>query len=438
MLFPEAFLLEECDNVELSLKETLRHEYRIRSTEDFYSECVYRLKSIRQRVEHANKEDIDEYAQYLIDISDLSALITRIERSHLGEFSHPFAAELEKLGYATCQGVTGCDSDFGQPIFAISADGGLDSYRIHHEQEAISLTINRRIFNIVFPRSLKYHVLLHPILGHELGHAAMTVPNMEFAISNNVLDELVQDSILANDTSLEKWMLDASDQYDDIDISAIYNTEDTVRSWREEFLCDLFGLLMFGPCFLPAHKSLLCANDPGCIEIGDEHPPNVSRFDLLDKAVNVLGWKDCSISLDKDIKAAVNDFWSSLDEYPSKKPDWSSFFTEDAVKKAVINLKEILDALPPASFDCSMLENLNSQVRSISNSIPPNGSSLNNNEVVLNNIDFRSILYSGWIVYAGKNKLDYYDANRLSFLNINKLCNQAILQQQAINTLTKN
>jgi len=80
-----------------------------------------------------------------------------------------------------------------KPLFFISADDELTSYQIETEQGRAGI-INSPLFSIVFPRSLKHFVLLHPILGHELGHAANSATQHTEALQREVLDPLIDRS----------------------------------------------------------------------------------------------------------------------------------------------------------------------------------------------------------------------------------------------------
>ncbi len=438
MLTPKHFLIEECKNVERSLKESLRHDYGGKRSQDFYAECNFRLVTLQRLIKQEPATNLPELHQYAINISALSELIARIERSHLGEFSWPFAYELEELANATCQGVTGSNDIYEEPIFAISAEGGLDAYMIHHEQEKFEPNIRKRIFNIVFPRTLKHHVLLHPILGHEIGHAATTIPNMDSKLGTEVLAKLEGNGPLSDHHSLSDWLKERDKTTKENVILDPDQAEELLHSWGEEFLCDLFGLVLFGPSFIAAHFSLLCAIDPVGISLGEEHPPNVSRFDMLNKAIKVLGWEIPDSNLHSHLKDAINEFWKATKQMPSPIPSWAQMFTEQQVEAALQSLITILDQLTPALYKHAEADELEHLVYLLCNMVPPIGAKIESNaDTILNITDFRSILYAGWLVWHGKSELkDCY--KELSFFDINRLCGQAIMQQKSINIMLSN
>ena len=57
-------------------------------------------------------------------------------------------------------------------------------------ERSFVLNIGRRVFTIVFPRTLKHYVLLHAIFGHEIGHAAGTIPQHKAELRDKVLGPL--------------------------------------------------------------------------------------------------------------------------------------------------------------------------------------------------------------------------------------------------------
>ena len=119
---PQEFLLHECKNVEALLDQTLRHEYGLDGSQDFYDECVTRLKFIEGQI--SSTADANVLEELGRELNDLSKLICRIERSSLGEYSWPFVEELKKMANAIC--IENSASGKPSKIYVL-ADGGLDS-----------------------------------------------------------------------------------------------------------------------------------------------------------------------------------------------------------------------------------------------------------------------------------------------------------------------
>ena len=182
---PQEFLRQECQNVAALLDQTLRHEYGLDGSQDFYDECITRLKFIEGQISSAS--DASDLEQWGFELIVLSKLICRIDRSSLGEYSWPFVEELKKMANAICIE----NSASGKPSrIYVLADGGLDAYSIFPEPKRPSHR-NRLLLTIVFPKSLKHFVLLHSILGHELGHAIWRCSKHEYAIRKDVLAKFV-------------------------------------------------------------------------------------------------------------------------------------------------------------------------------------------------------------------------------------------------------
>ena len=182
---PKAFLLQECKNVAILLDQTLRQEYGLDGSQDFYYECATRLKFIEGQI--AAAADADTLGQWGSELNDLSKLICRIERSSLGEYSWPFVEQLKRMANAIC--IENSASGKPSKIYVL-ADGGLDSYSMFPEPKRPSHR-NRLLLTVVFPKSLKHFVLLHSILGHELGHAIWRCSKHEHAIKKDVLAKFV-------------------------------------------------------------------------------------------------------------------------------------------------------------------------------------------------------------------------------------------------------
>lgn len=422
MLTAKEFLEEECKNVRRLLNETLRHEYGNLESREFYDESSFRLDLLSDEVRRATPTDTTKLDTLSEAISRLSALITRIERSHLGEFSWPFANALQRLAAATCRG-TGLDTAFKEPLFFISADGGLVSYRIHAEQRPIDI-IGRRIFNIVFPRSLKHHVLLHPILGHEIGHAAWSVPSMQHDLLAKVLIPLFQGSPLAEVEAARGWLqatfgVQAQEQ-------AVHKA---LMSWAQEFLCDLFGLLLMGPSFVAAHLSLLLAVDPSAQQFGDSHPPSACRFWMVREAARALEWDRPTGASTTKSDSALRAFWAGADEQAARLPPWSAVFDQSQLTQAVTALSGILAPLETALYKCPERDLLGELLDMLYASIPPVGKSVDvDGNLSAKPIDFRTILYGGWLAWHDRSGLD----PEMDFFSLNRLCDHAILQQEAV------
>jgi hypothetical protein len=158
----KGFLQQECNNLGSVLEETLRFKYGLEGSKEFFDECQVRLKFISVELSRISDADSVQLQQAAFFLVELSGLISRIERSSVGEYSWPFVEELKRIANAICTEATLTDPN-ALPKIHVLSDGGLDKYAIYTEANRPS-SAGKRILTIVFPRSLKHFVLLHSIL----------------------------------------------------------------------------------------------------------------------------------------------------------------------------------------------------------------------------------------------------------------------------------
>lgn len=94
---PLDFLREEVANVRNALNDTLRHDYGPGQGREYYVECADRLAGIEFIVASSAASDPRTIHALFHELRQLSSWISLIERSHLGEFSWPFADELKEM-----------------------------------------------------------------------------------------------------------------------------------------------------------------------------------------------------------------------------------------------------------------------------------------------------------------------------------------------------
>lgn len=420
MLSPKSFLLDELENIDRCLKEALRHDYGAEKARAFFEECTSRLEALKFTAEATPESDSPFIAELALQASSLSALISRIERSHRGEFSWSFAQEIDRLGEATCKDTTGADPS--TPLFFFFSEGGMSSYAIFAEQKAAAAA-KTRIFNVVFPRTLKNHVLLHPILGHELGHAAVSVPAKK-AIAIRVMGILQDKSHMADENTFADWLRAAGEKVGGP------ARMDVAYYWLEELFCDLFGLVLFGPAFVGAHGTLLSAVDPERKRIGLHHPPARTRFRLLKVAFDELGWRPAVDSVLQSIDNTLPRIWDFLD-HPNLDEPWVHLLDDDQIRLAIRELISSKADFGDVFYQPCKTDVTKELVSQCYRSIPPiRQQSFENGGPVLEDIDFRSILLAGWLCWW--KIANNGNGVKLTFDNVNRLCEQAILQQHAI------
>jgi len=417
MLAPSEYRLQECENVRNLLRDTLRYAYFSKSSKDVYAECLDRLQLIENAFNILEEDNEDILEEMSNQLSDLSELIGRVERSRIEEFSWPFALALQNLALRICtKGQPGGDP---APRFFISADDELNSYQIITEQNAAGF-ISSPLFNIIFPRSLKNFVLLHPILGHELGHAAISAPQHSRLLSDEVLTPLAHKSPLQDLTRFQSW-LDKIDADLDID-----EQTKAVSAWQEELYCDIFGLLLMGPSYVGASTSLLRPFKTRAAS--DSHPPSVTRFWIINKVITALGWRE-QLRKHKQLRSATDRYFDSLSKLAANVPRKYRLLNETQILAAMERLQSFLADISGALCPMPDLVQVAAMRRRMLAGCPPVASEVTRSLKISNsNVDFRSVLFAGWITWMSEER----PATDLTFIKLNMLCQRGILQQNAV------
>ena len=94
---PLLYLRDEFSNVSNTLNETLRHDYGAEDSDDYYTECEHRLGAVRRRMDAITDERDPRIADLIVALGNIANRVSLIERSHLGEFSWPFADVIRRI-----------------------------------------------------------------------------------------------------------------------------------------------------------------------------------------------------------------------------------------------------------------------------------------------------------------------------------------------------
>ena len=363
------FLLQECENVKDVLEETLRFKYGLDGSEEFYHECETRRQIIQSEIRATDENNLQRLASNGRLLSELSGLVSRIERSSLGEYSWPFVEELKEIAFSICKEDTASGKDTPPKVYVLSG-GGLSSYRIYPERQR-SFVSKKRILTIVFPRTLKHYVLFHPILGHEIGHAMWRCSKHQHELRKIVSEELINtggrfasadetaDWIYSQNPPTEMEVILKSLEQRGFKQDNIFARYANWDAWKEEILCDLVGLVIFGPSFVAAHAELLYAISPSGITLGQLHPPPGCRVNMIIRAAKIMKYDDISTMDDCECRRATEKYW---EEYEAKiKPDpWFDIFSDDQLRKAIERISALVEKYPPTLFEFTSGELLKS------------------------------------------------------------------------------
>jgi len=293
----------------------------------------------------------------------------------------------------------------------------------------------RRLLTIVFPKSLKHFVLLHPILGHEVGHAIWRCSKHQGELDSKVIAGLkVAGGIFADRAATTAHLYSAAAPQEAKDYLSLLFQHGISRNnfffqwadwdaWIEEILCDLIGLTTFGPGFAAAHAELLFSLDPSGVQVDEEHPPVAWRVNLIRQGAKLLGY-DVLPPIGTPMHEAFKKFWTYLDGF--RKPQkWYDVFPDAPLQAALTNIKALLLRHPPSAYTPPTFDTIEHLHAQLVNLVPPIGFSMSAaGEPTPFAVDFRHIIYAGWIATRhGKN---------IPFGSVNRLCEHAVMQQSAI------
>ncbi len=438
---PVDFLKNECENLLSVLDQTLRYDYGLEGSREFYEECGQRLKYIQASLELVDPTNAHIVRELAVNLELLSELVCRIERSSLGEYSWPFVEEFKEISKALCteKRVLKDRVVVRVPNVHVIAEGGLHTYSIY--SDANKQLSKRRIFIIEFPRTLKHYVLFHTILGHEMGHAIYNITQIQKELDDIFVENFVKVSPVFKDApTVVQWLysedapqevqarlnhLKTVDLIEPEDFFFAYASYD---AWLQEFLCDFIGLLMFGPSFLGAVCHLLYSNDPLGRQVNEEHPLTGIRANILLLAAESLGYTEWKF--DKSIQPAVDAFWKDVYEKQETDP-WFKVISKEAVKVTVDKLQAFLASFPKTLYQAPDPENINHLVHQILDRCPPVGYKFTSEGPQYRHVDFRDIIFAGWIAQS-------QPGSTIKFSDINRLCEHGIMQQVSIKKMLEN
>jgi hypothetical protein len=132
------------------------------------------------------------------------------------------------------------------------------------------------------------------------------------------------------------------------------------------------------------------------------------------------------------LDAALSTTAKALSRVPSTE-SWYSLFSDKNIEDAIKGLTAILAAsAPKALYSKPSTSDLGHVIDNLCRRVPPCGSRLHPTDAKPEpfSLDFRHVLYGGWIVWLGLKDLD--PSSKLDFLFINRLCDKGILQQVAV------
>lgn len=425
---PREYLELEIENIECVLNDTLRRDHGPNRSQEFYEECRRRLELIKSQFN--SSVELDEGQRRLIH-STLRVVgwqIGLIERSYLGEFSWSFAEEFREMAKSLL-----AEKDFMgdeiSPIISIIA-GAEPSYKVYEFEKFCSTVAKSRLVIAEFPRSLKHHVLFHAVLGHELCHSILEFGENGKALQSKAVSALMREGPLSSIGDFDRWIASVNQSK-----SGEQQSERKRASWLRELICDLFGILLFGPSFLAAFKACIRPLTINVYLTDTDHPPFATRYAMLVKALRISGWSQPVTAPATTIHAME----CEMLEYISA-PSYDSNFdilSDSQIEAATLEIKNVLESSVRGRFVSPSADRLDELVSSISRAIPPVGAAVDEGGAIRHwRIEMPQILYGGWIAWLGRAKR--HPEPSFDFLTINKLCEHAIMQQREVNRILDN
>lgn len=435
---PLRYLKEEHDSVRTTLRETLRHDFGPDRTH-YFEECEARLDLIKRAIERRPPMGAEKISDTLRELGRIAVRVALIERSHLGEFFWPFTDVLRRFAEELFREEELFDLD---PVTHVVAEGA--GYQV--VDDPVSRQGSRRILVIAFPRQLKHHVLIHAIFGHELGHPAARTDDPG-AIAQDVLENMKAGPLL-DAASAERWLKtkDApaavAKQLKEQPYSLPHDED--LKAWRTEVFCDLFGLYLFGPAFAAAHRAALepSSSWPEKFVLGSAtHPPYPIRRRVITSAMRLLKWH---IPQTTETDGAAHIAETRFLEYAAKDDadSWYEVYPDHLLKGILNEIEKVFQPHSEIMYKPPKTELLVNLLDQLSLARPPIVERVDDEGYpVQEKIELQQCLYAGWIAWIGRDELrcekllENPRLKELTFLEINRLCAQGILQQRAIDTV---
>jgi len=148
---------------------------------------------------------------------------------------------------------------------------------------------------IFVPRREQRSGLLHPLIIHELAHAADD--------QHRFVAEVLQVE------SERTWLVEAitaaaeeqAQRTGEDDASAVHALGARLLAWTEEAVCDAFAAQLLGPTYLYAFMAIVGTSDLDLA--GEEHPPTRQRVRLMLEQLDELGWTELLKEASQEIDA---------------------------------------------------------------------------------------------------------------------------------------
>jgi hypothetical protein len=172
---------------------------------------------------------------------------------------------------------------------------------------------------VVFvPRREQRSGLLHPLIIHELAHAA----DDQHQLVGQVLQAAGEDDALIGAmvaAAEEHAKATGQDQ-----ATAVQLLGARLVAWTEEAVCDALAVQLLGPTYLYAFMAIVGTSDLD--RAGDEHPPTRQRIRLLLAQLDELGWTELMGASEE-----INEWFHQTAEFEHQYDDPEERFCVEAL-----------------------------------------------------------------------------------------------------------
>ena len=195
----------------------------------------------------------------------------------------------------------------------------------------------------------------------------------------------------------------------------------------------LFGLMLFGPIFLAAHRADLFPREPTAYEIDlaePTHPPYAVRHKMLVQAVRLLRWhRPITNRSDGHIYKAETQLLDYILE--DAYPPWASVFDDVQIDEAIKCIRQFFGRHKRLAYVPIDRESLVGLIERLSRGLPPVLAEIDcEGEPKPMDVAISQTLYAGWVFWEGRSCfVTDFEPN---FTVINRLCSHALFQQRAI------
>lgn len=241
---------------------------------------------------------------------------------------------------------------------------------------------------IFVPRREQHSGLLHPLVVHELGHAAVQL--------NDLVDRVLEAAPEGLQDRLIKTAEKVAPLFTSHDINdALRAMMEWLRNWVEEALCDALAAAYLGPTYLYCFTGMV-ATQP-LDHMTHEHPATRQRIELILAQLDAGDWSTLMAAEAPDLDEWLRNIAAARPEIPSDVDDATklvfAFLTTELeyLTKAVIQTAE--EQVGDRRFDPGSFKEVADEVKVyIENAIPPAQSMISKQA-----IQSPAILLGGWL-----------------------------------------